>query len=101
MPQLTILPSGKTMTVAEGSILLDALRAADVGIDSKCGGNATCGACHVFVHDGRKSLTKMTRAENERLDQIVGIGSKSRLACQAAFGGEDVSVEILSFGSGR
>ncbi len=55
---------------------------------------------HVFVHDGRKTLSKIQREENERLDQIVGVGSKSRLACQARLGTEDVTVEILGFNSG-
>lgn len=100
MPTLTILPSGKTMSVAEGATLLSALLEADAGIVSKCEGKAKCGACHIFVHDGRKSLSKIAREENEKLDQIVGVGSKSRLACQAKFGAENVTVEILGFGSG-
>lgn len=100
MPILTILPAGKTLDVAEGQNVLQALLAADAGIVSKCGGDAKCGACHVFVHDGRKTLSKMTRVENERLDQIVGVGAKSRLACQATFGAENVTIEILGFGSG-
>ena len=50
--------------------------------------------------EGRESLSKIARAENERLDQIVGAGSKSRLACQAKLGAEDITAEILGFGSG-
>ena len=34
---------------------------------------------------------------NEKLDAVVGVGSKSRLACQAILGDEDVTVEVLSF----
>ncbi len=97
MPLLTIQPSGKTIEAAEGTSLLDALLAAGEKIVSKCGGNAKCGQCHVFVQEGRKTLSKMTRVENEMLDTIVGIGSKSRLACQAMFGTEPVTVEVLSF----
>ncbi len=100
MPMLTILPAGKTISVAEGSTILEGLLAADAGIEPKCGGKAQCASCHIFVHDGRKSLSKMQREENERLDQIIGVGSKSRLACQARLGAENVTVEILSFGSG-
>jgi len=47
--------------------------------------------------EGRKSVSKMTPLENERLDSIVGVGSKSRLACQVRFGAENVTVEVLSF----
>ena len=97
MPLLTIKPSGNAIEAAEGSTLLEALLAAGEKIISKCGGVAKCGACHVFVHEGRKSVSKMTKEENEKLDAIVGVGSKSRLACQARFGQEPVTVEVLSF----
>ena len=49
MPVLTITPSGKTIDAVEGGTLLDALLAAGEKITSKCGGEAKCGACHVFV----------------------------------------------------
>ncbi|MEY2844030.1 MAG: hypothetical protein RI920_2067 [Pseudomonadota bacterium] len=97
MPLLTILPSGKTVEAAPGTSLLAAIRAAGAEIASKCDGKAQCGACHLFVQEGRKSLTKIQREENEKLDTLVGIGSKSRLACQAKLGEEPVTVELLSF----
>jgi 2Fe-2S ferredoxin len=100
MPTLTITPSGKTLQAAEGISILEALLAAGEPIAHKCDGKAECGSCHIFVHDGRKSLSKIQRAENEKLDTIVGVGSKSRLACQAKLGNEDVTVELLGFGSG-
>jgi 2Fe-2S ferredoxin len=101
MPNITILPEGKTVTVDAGESLLGALMAAGVTIGHRCDGNVECGTCHVFVHDGRKSLSKMQRSENAMLDTIVGVGSKSRLACQAILSGEDVTVELLGFSSGR
>ncbi len=97
MPVLTITPSGKTVDAVEGGTLLDALLAAGEKITSECGGEAKCGACHIFVLEGRKGISKMSKLENERLDSIVGVGSKSRLACQARFGSENVTVEVLSF----
>jgi ferredoxin, 2Fe-2S len=100
MPNMTILPLGKTIEAGEGSTILAGLLAAGVSIEPKCGGTAQCASCHVFVHEGRKTLSKIARAENERLDQIVGVGSKSRLACQAKLGAENITVEILGFGSG-
>ena len=96
MPMLTIKPSGKTVQSAEGMSILEALLAAGEPIPHKCDGKAECGSCHIFVNVGRKSLSKIQRAENERLDTIVGIGSQSRLACQAKLGNEDVTVELLS-----
>jgi 2Fe-2S ferredoxin len=100
MPMLTILPSGKAVQAAEGARLLDAILAAGEPIMHKCDAKAECGSCHVFIHDGRKSVSKIQRLENERLDTIIGVGSKSRLACQVILGGEDVTVELLDFGSG-
>ena len=44
---------------------------------------------------GKKSLSKIQRVENEKLDGIVGIGSNSRLACQAILGEEAVTVQLL------
>lgn len=100
MPVLTIMPSGKKVEVSAGSRLLDAVLASGVEIGHKCGGSASCGSCHIFVTEGRKSLSRIDRSENERLDAVVGVGSKSRLACQAKIGEENVSIEILGFSSG-
>jgi len=100
MPTLTITPSNKTTEAAPGTSLLAAILAAGERLTHKCDGKAECGECHVFVTQGKKSLSKTQRVENERLDETVGVGSKSRLACQALMGQEDVTVELLGFGSG-
>lgn len=101
MSLLTILPSGKTVDAAEGMTLLAAILAADETLTHKCDGKASCGTCHVFVQEGRKGLSRIAREENERLDAMVGVGSKSRLACQAkVLGTEPIKVEPLGFGSG-
>jgi 2Fe-2S ferredoxin len=97
MPRLTILPSGKTIDAAAGTTILQALLAAGEPIAHKCDGKAECGNCHLFVQEGRKSLSKIQRAENDKLDTLVGVGSMSRLACQAVLGDEAVTVELLSF----
>ncbi len=62
MPILTILPSGKTVSVAEGSTILEGLLAAETGIEPKCGGTAQCASCHIYVHDGRKTLSDEAEA---------------------------------------
>jgi 2Fe-2S ferredoxin len=96
MTLLTIMPSGKTVEVGEGTTLLSAILGSDMGPSHKCSS-----ACHVFVHEGRKGLSKIAREENEQLDAIVGVGSKSRLACQAkVLGTEDIKIELLDFASG-
>lgn len=101
MSTLTIMPSGKGVDVVVGTNLLQAILDAGEKLISKCGGEAKCGACHLFLTAGRKGVSKMTPAENAKLDTIVGIGSKSRLACQMTLlGTEPVTVELLGALSG-
>lgn len=101
MSIVTIQPSGKTVEAQEGMSLLEAILASGEDVMHKCDGNAKCGTCHLFVQTGKKGLSKVASAENEKLDTIVGVGSKSRLACQAKIlGTEDITVELLSFASG-
>jgi 2Fe-2S ferredoxin len=100
MPTLTIMPSGTTTEVASGTPLLQAILNAGLKLTHKCDGKAECGECHLFVLEGKKTLSKAQRIENERLDATVGVGSKSRLACQAQMGQENVTVELLGFASG-
>ena len=95
MSVVTILPSGKTVEVGEGITILAAILQAEPDFTHKCEGNAKCGSCHVFVIEGRKGLTKTTREENAKLDDLVGVSSKSRLACQIkVLGTEDIKIEI-------
>jgi 2Fe-2S ferredoxin len=95
MTTLTVLPSGKSYDVASGTSLLKALQSVGEPINSKCGGEGRCDACHLHVTVGRKSLSKIQRAENEKLDATVGVSSNSRLACQAILGEEAVTVQLL------
>lgn len=97
MPTLTILPANTVVPSAAGASILQAMLAAGIETAHKCGGEGKCGSCHIFVHEGRRSLSKVRRLENERLDSIVGVGSKSRLACQAVIGLDDVTIELLGF----
>lgn len=100
MPVVTIKPSGKTIDVVNGTTLLAAAISAGEAISHKCEGKAECGSCHIFVLEGRKSVSRIAAAENAKLDSIIGIGSKSRLACQTKVGDEDVTIELLGFASG-
>jgi 2Fe-2S ferredoxin len=101
MTTLTIMPANVTVEVAAGTNLLQAILDAGQALVTKCGGKASCGGCHIFLTGGRKGISKMTPEENAKLDTIVGIGSKSRLACQMTIlGTEPVSVELLGALSG-
>ncbi|PMS33693.1 hypothetical protein C0Z16_03870 [Paraburkholderia rhynchosiae] len=96
MTTLTVLPSGKTYDVAAGATLLQALLAVGESIEHKCNGKADCGTCHLFVQEGRTSLSKIQRLENDKLDRLVDIGSRLRLACQAVLAAEPVTIELLT-----
>jgi ferredoxin, 2Fe-2S len=101
MATVTIMPAGKSIEVTEGTTLADAIFSADTNFPHDCEEKGCSGTCHVFVQEGRKGLSKIAREENEKLDAIVGVGSKSRLACQAkVLGTENIKVELLGFGSG-
>jgi ferredoxin, 2Fe-2S len=101
MSTLTLQPAGLVAEVAEGTNLLQAILAAGGKLATKCGEQAKCGGCHIFVTEGRKGLSKMTPAENSKLDTIIGVSGKSRLACQATIlGTESVTVELLGALSG-
>ena len=100
MPIVTINPAGKTVDAAAGARLLDVLLNSGETISHKCDGKAECGSCHIYVQEGRKGISKVQRAENEKLDSIVGVSSKSRLACQVTLGDDNVTIETLSFTSG-
>ncbi|WP_341992431.1 2Fe-2S iron-sulfur cluster-binding protein [Azorhizobium sp. AG788] len=100
MTTVTIMPSGKTIEASEGMTLLAAILSADETLSHKCDGNASCGTCHIFLLEGRKGVSKIAREENEKLDAVVGVGSKSRLACQAkVLGTENIKIELLGFDS--
>lgn len=95
MIPMTVLPSGKSYEVASGTTLLKALQSVGEAIVCKCG-EGKCESCHVSVLVGRKSLSKIQRLENDKIDGLVGISSNSRLACQAVLGVEPVTVELIS-----
>lgn len=100
MPQLTVLPSNRVIEAVAGQTLLQALLAGGEPLQSKCNGQAQCGACHIFLKEGRKGVSRISPAENAKLDTLVGVGSKSRLACQVVLGTEPVTVELLGALSG-
>lgn len=97
MPIVTIQPSGKTIEAAEGSTVLAAVLAAGDPILQKCDARGECGACHISLLEGRKSVSRIGAAENAKLDTMIGIGSKSRLACQVRLGSENVTIELINF----
>ena len=92
---LTILPSGRTVTVTGGTRLLAAIVNAGESVVDECGGQSRCGTCHVLIHFGWRSLSKIRARERERLEQLNDAKMLSRLACQVVLGVHDVTVELI------
>jgi len=101
MATVTIKNSGKVQEVAEGTTLLAALQAAGVPLECTCETTKKHDPCHLFVLEGKKGLNKLKSPESDWLDAMVGVGSKSRFACQCVVNGtENVTVELLGALSG-
>jgi 2Fe-2S ferredoxin len=93
---VTVLPSGKTVELASGARLFDALLLAGDVVPQNCGGRARCGVCHVLVLQGGRGLSKVRKDERQRLAQMGGKDSKSRLSCQAVLGNRKVMIELVN-----
>lgn len=78
--RITVLPNAITLTVPEGSNLLEVLRANGLAPDAPCGGNGICGKCTVTV-DGEKRLACQTRLEG---DVTVELGAEEGLQILSA-----------------
>ena len=94
MPRVTFLPEGKSVEVPPGTSILDAAEAADVDLPSNCGGVCACTTCHVWVEAGLASLSEIQEREDDKLQEAMGLSARSRLACQARVGAEDVVVRL-------
>ena len=94
MPRVTFQPAGRTVEVAAGTLVIDAAEEAGVGLPANCGGVCACTTCHVWVEDGLASLSEVEEREDDRLQEAAGLSARSRLACQAKVGSQDVVVRI-------
>jgi ferredoxin len=89
MATIHFIPGDKTISVADGTNLLEAARNADVFIAAPCDGSGTCGKCRVKIPAAQRQNFKeaphdwLTRAE--RAEGWV-------LACQSTVHG-DLQVE--------
>lgn len=77
--QVTFEPAGVAVEIKEDRTLLDAADAAEVGIESLCGGRGTCAKCKVVVHG---NVSPPTPLERQGLTQRE-LDNGYRLACQA------------------
>lgn len=91
MPRLVVTAKDGTQTIVEGSAGLSVMEVIrDSGSEeilALCGGNCSCGTCHVYVEDPSDAakLPQPGPLEIELLDVLTHRREESRLSCQIRF----------------
>lgn len=57
MPNIKFCPDNQSITVADGTLLIDAIRQAGLYIDAPCGGQGKCGKCRVTLLNKKEPVT--------------------------------------------
>ena len=97
LPHEELCPDGAVLEVEPGTTICDAMLASDIELEHACEKSCACTTCHIYVREGFDSLEESTEDEDDMLDKAWGLEPDSRLACQAAVGGEDLTVEIPKY----
>lgn len=84
------LPSGRSISVAVGTLLLEAIREAKLPVAQSCGGFGICSWCKVQVIEGETNLS-LPSAPEQRLMKRQSFKPNERASCQAEVVG-DVTV---------
>jgi len=86
MPNIIfVTPDGQehTVTVDNGTTVMEAGRDANLGIEGTCGGCLSCATCHVIVDPAWFPKTGApSEDEVDMLDLAFGLSETSRLGCQ-------------------
>ncbi len=80
-------PSGRSVAVAAGSTLLEAVRRVGLPLAAACGGDALCGRCGVTLLSDARSVSceDPGEAKAKRRNRVAG---EQRLACRAKLLGD-------------
>ena len=97
LPHATLCPDGKTLSVAPGTSVCEALLENGVEIEHACDMSCACTTCHVIVREGFNSLNEMDENEEDLLDRAWGLEPNSRLSCQAIVAQKELVVEIPKY----
>ena len=86
MPNIIFVkPDGSehTISVENGTTVMEAGRDANLGIEGTCGGCLSCATCHVIVDPAWFPKTGApSEDEVDMLDLAFGLSETSRLGCQ-------------------
>lgn len=94
LPHPEICPQGAEFEAPTGQNLCRALLAQGIEIEHACEMSRACTTCHVIVRTGFDSLAPSTEDEDDLLDRAWGLTPVSRLSCQVAVDGQDLTVEL-------
>lgn len=84
----------------EGDTLMRLLRDQGFGTEGTCGGECSCGTCHIYLGDALLALLEKPSEEEadmlDALSDVIEVRPSSRLACQInlAPAMEGVSLEV-------
>ena len=80
--------------------ILQACEDNDIAIPNGCGGEGTCGTCHVILDEATFAAAgKVGKTEANLLQKIKGVKPTSRLGCRVqiteAFDGKTIEIPLL------
>ncbi len=84
----------------DGRPLMEALRDNGAGVEGTCGGECSCGTCHVYIDaawlDRLPAKSEDEQMMLEAIGELVELRSNSRLACQISINQQlaDLRLEI-------
>jgi uncharacterized 2Fe-2S/4Fe-4S cluster protein (DUF4445 family) len=94
VPRVIVHPLNKVVPVESGSTLLDALREADIQVESICGGKGECGKCRVIISRGEYSVLAV-KAEKHLTPEERRLGY--HLACKVIPSGDmEITIPVES-----
>lgn len=82
MHKIHFRPEGKTIQVAAGTLLSDAIAQAGISFNLPCGGQGRCGRCRTIIESGQVERRGSSRISAAELEQGYA------LACQTAVQGD-------------
>jgi ferredoxin, 2Fe-2S len=97
LPHPELCAAGKTVDIAVGASLCEAMLENGIAIEHACEMSRACTTCHVVVREGFNSLEGASDDEEDLLDRAWGLTAQSRLSCQVKIASSDLTIEIPKY----
>jgi ferredoxin, 2Fe-2S len=97
LPHPELCAAGKTVDIATGASLCEAMLENGIAIEHACEMSRACTTCHVVVREGFNSLEGASEDEEDLLDRAWGLTAQSRLSCQVKIASSDLTIEIPKY----